>query len=320
MYKINYLINDTISKIHVFYGKSYPSFSVDKLKQLFAQNPLDKKFQNIFEKDELDNILKNKIDVEFSEQRIHPDDTIAVIKLKILNEFKQRISFEEIYLYCLKEERLNPITIYQTLTQNKKIELTQNNINDFFLNIENERIVVDEKETYAYDDILALNLENRQCIVAKALGQNLFIVENEYPYVCNPFRVTRPDEFQRKSLSTLNAKLLLNSGEIIGNNIYMCLAENVLTATATAQEYILEMYYPSLFAKDVHSLDDLTNKRIMIIGENDRMLNEKTIELFKSVDLFFYMYENRRKGKDLKYKSNGIKSIKIAIHPEYSIK
>ena len=51
MYKINHLINDTISKIHVFYGKSYPSFSVDKLKQLFIQNPLDTKFQNIFEKD-----------------------------------------------------------------------------------------------------------------------------------------------------------------------------------------------------------------------------------------------------------------------------
>ena len=132
MYKINHLINDKISKIHVFYGKSYPSFSVDKLKQLFTQNPMDSKFQNLFEKDELDNILKNKINVEFSEQRIYPDDTIAVIKLKILNEFKQRISFEEIYLYCLKEEQLNPITIYQTLTQNKKIELTQNNINDFF--------------------------------------------------------------------------------------------------------------------------------------------------------------------------------------------
>ena len=38
------------------------------------------------------------------------------------------------------------------------------------------------------------------------------------------------------------------------------------------------------------------------------------------MDLFFYIYENRRKGKELNYKANGIKSIKIAIRPEYHIK
>ena len=160
MYKINHLINNNISKIYVFYGKSYPSFSSKKLKDLFIKNPLDKKFQNIFGKDELANIHKNNINVEFSEQRIHPDDTINIIKLKISNEFRQSISFEEIYLYCLKEETLNPITIYQKLTEDKKIELTRENINDFFLNIEKDHIAVDEKETYTYDDILALNLVN----------------------------------------------------------------------------------------------------------------------------------------------------------------
>ena len=113
MYKINYLINEGISKIHVFYGKTYPAISTTKLKDLFIKNPLDKKFQQLFQKDELEYIRTNNVDVEFSEQRIHPDDTISVIKLKILHEFKQRISFEEIYLYCLKEESLNPNAIYQ---------------------------------------------------------------------------------------------------------------------------------------------------------------------------------------------------------------
>ena len=78
------------------------------------------------------------------------------------------------------------------------------------------------------------------------------------------------------------------------------------------------MYYPNLFAKSVESLDELISKRREIIKENDRILNEKTIDLFKRVDLFFYIYENKK--KDLNYKTNGIKSIKFVIHPEYNIK
>ena len=104
MYKINYVINNKISKIYVFYGKSYsvtsskklpikealtdkemnPEKVADSINYRFKKNPLHSEFKNIFEKSELDNIVENNIDVYFSEQRIHPDDTIAIIKLKIL--------------------------------------------------------------------------------------------------------------------------------------------------------------------------------------------------------------------------------------------
>jgi hypothetical protein len=82
------------------------------------------------------------------------------------------------------------------------------------------------------NDILSLNLEGKKFWVSKVLGQKFFILLNEYPFIYNPYDVTEYDEFieriTRKSLTTLNSHLLLSTGNIVENNIYLCLAADVL--------------------------------------------------------------------------------------------
>ena len=325
IYKINHLIDDNvIDTIYVFYGKNP---SIKNMNELFKNDPSNHAFETIFNSEELTNISKNKIKVHFSEQQIHMDDTIGIIKIKILNELRNRISLEEIYLFCLKEEILNSTIIYESLTQNKQLELTRVRINQFLLNIVRDdtgietKLNIPDKATYTYDDILALNINNKKMWVSKVLGQKFFIVENEYPFVSNPFDVVEYDPFfekaSRKSLSTLNNQLLLNSGNIVENNIYLCIATDVLK-NIISPEYAIQIYYPFLYKKNIKSLDDLMDKQQLLIEENKKILNNSTIETFKNVDMFYDVCKYKKSNLD--YKFSGIKNIKVVIRPEYNIK
>jgi hypothetical protein len=160
-------------------------------------------------------------------------------------------------------EQLNSIAVYQALTQNRKIDLTDIRLKQFLSNIvsnENGESIPPplQKDVYTYDDILELQLDSQKYIVNKVLGQKFFIVENEYPFVFNPFQATYYDTFfekyARKSLSTLNSHLLLNAGAIMNNNIYLCTAKEVLTYAESANlssEATLKIYFPFLHEKNI---------------------------------------------------------------------
>jgi len=354
IYKVNLLTNENIiSSIHVFYGNNY-SVGNNKLNELFLENPNNELFSNIFDVEELNYIIKNNVKVIFSHQEIHSDDSVAAIKIKIMEEFSNTFSLEEIYLFAVKEEMLNPINIYQSLKQKKintptlvsnptdrkqvnrltarKIELTKPRLMQFLSNIVNDNTCPEpihfdllNKASYSYDDIVSLNLTEKKYLITKALGQKYSLVENEYPFISNPFVVEHFDEliekYSRKSLASLNSNLLMNTGKIHKNNIYLCLAEDVLENIQTknlSEQIGIKIYYPTLFKDDVFSLNLLNNKRQLLIEKSLKQVNDSTFEMFSSVDLFYDVYKERK--EELKYHSSGIKHIKLVIHPTYDIK
>ena len=330
VYKVNYLLeNNVIDTIIVFYGSS-PEISNPS--ELFKSDPMNNAFVNkntgihIFNDEELTAIKDKNIKVRFSTQQIHFDDSIGTIKLKILNEYDRKFSFEEIYLFCMKEEFIDAVSVYQSVTQNKKIELTRVRLEQFLLNIVRSdngftEFDLPEKDFYTYDDILALNIHQKPFWISNVLGQKYFLVENEYPFVINPFDVTEYDPFfeksSRKYLSTLNNRLLLNTGKIIGNNIYLCLAQDVLNRNIH-QEYTLKIYFPFLFVNNVNSLDDLNEKRPEYIEDNKKKYNDKIQGTFNSIDMFYDIYKYKK--NNLVYISSGIKVLKLIIKNEYDLK
>jgi hypothetical protein len=268
IYKVNYLKDpNNISAIHVFYGES---IEFEDINDLFKKDPMNAAFISkntglpIFNQIELDNILKNQIPVIFTDNQIHYDDSVGVIKLKIMSEFSNTFSLDEIYLFCMINEELNPANIYQILTQNGRLPLTKVRLDQFILNIifdENGEPVtfdIPDKEVYDYDDIIALNITGKKFAISKVLGQKFFITSNEYPFVSNPFEVSEYDDFieraSRKSLTTLNNHLLLNTGNIVSNNIYLCLARDVFTeakSKGVSENYSTKIYYPFLWEKNI---------------------------------------------------------------------
>jgi hypothetical protein len=121
IYKINHLLpNNVIQKITVFYGKYDNITSLNELFQKDSTNILftDKLTgKPIFNEEELQNIKNKNISVVFSEQQIHYDDSINVIKLKLFIELKEITPVEEMYLFYITEDILNSASIYQSLTK-----------------------------------------------------------------------------------------------------------------------------------------------------------------------------------------------------------
>jgi hypothetical protein len=318
IYKVKLYDNGAISTIFVFSGNETSENNNALLDKVFP------------DKDELKNERGEKINVKFCREQIHLDDSISTIKLKILKELQQEVSVDELYLYCQKTEVLNATSVFQSLTQNNKLQLTKVRLDQFISNIVSDETGEKftppaDKETYTYDDIFEMGFNNKSYVVNKVLGQKFFIVENEYPFVCDPYLVTEYDQFfeksARKSLTTLNSHLLLSSGSINDNSIYLCLAKDVISyldKKNVSEETTIKVYYPFLYNKNINSLDDLETNKTKLYDASKKLLSEKTLSSFKTIDMFYDVYNLRT--TELNYINKGIKYIKAVIRPEFDVK
>ena len=358
IYKINYITQTNVTEsICVFYGdniqENNPTLLLSQVPEGGAfVHPLYKSI--IFTEKELTDIRENNTNILFSPQFIHRDDSIGAIKLKIMQEWNQQqqqqeksfsldkdpnkidIALEEIYLFCQQYDILDAVSVYQSLTQDNKLKLNRTRLDLFVKNLLDAEtgqpvaFTIEDKEVYTYEDILALDINNKRFLINKVLGQKFFIVNNEYFFVCNPFLVAEYDDFieraSRKTLTTLNAHLLLNMGDIQDNNLFLCLAQDVLAThqtlsvglEANMEEYSVKIYYPKLFQSSILSLEDLQNNHLRLVEESNRLLSPDTLETFSKIDLFYNVYAKR--SQDLRYKKQGIKNIHMVIHPETHFK
>jgi len=337
IYKINHLVNqETIDSIYVFYG-NFPGDT--DLNELFKMEPNNTLFYpEIFNDEELTNIKNNNISVNFLTQKIHFDDSIGTIKIKIVDGISmfsnKNFTLEEIYLFCIKKETLNAVSIYETLTQNKRFGLTKTRLYNFLLNIirdsEGNSVTIQlpdaikNKTIFDFDDIISLNIDGKTFWMNKSVGQKYYLINNEYPYVYNPFDNRNHDDFieqTKRALTTSNSELLLNTGAIKNNNIYLCLASDVLNnidvnLKSNREEYIIKVYYPFLFSNNIFSLTDLDKDRDSLIEQNKKVINPSVIDSFNITNLFYDVYNERK--NELKYDKKGITHIRAVIHPSYN--
>ena len=100
IFKLNYVINNEISKIYVFHGNEPIS-----REESFAT--INQRLE-LFTEEEFDYIQRNGISIEYIKKFIHPDDTIIRIKEKIFTELTElNISVDEIYLFYLTNKKHN---------------------------------------------------------------------------------------------------------------------------------------------------------------------------------------------------------------------
>ena len=157
VYKVKQLTNGRITIIYVFYGISLPSDTSGLLEKVFTP-------------DELTQIKTGNIKVNFLKQTIHLDDSILTIKIKILSELNKHSKknvLEEIYLYSQNLIPINTYSIYQSITNKKKVPLTKNRFEQFLANIisdENGQIIPEkeDKELYTFDDIFDILTDTKK--------------------------------------------------------------------------------------------------------------------------------------------------------------
>ena len=330
IFKVNKLTDkDVTDTIYVFNG----SLETDEdLNELFDDDPTNKIFKNIFDADELEYIKQNKVEVIFVNKSIHIDDSIGVIKLKIFDVISKEASMSELYLFCLKSEKLNPITVYQNLTQNDRLPLTKIRMNQLLLNLYDEdgKLIdaqLPDKPQYTFDDILKLDLTDKKYLVGKPLGQK-FVFSNEYPFISNPFLVTEYDnllEKSRREISTLSSNLLLETGPIFKNTIYLCFAKDVFEIAEIndiSPEYTSKVYFPYLYQAQIENLEDLEANHNKLISATVEKLTPEAERNFDNVDMFYNIFQTQKPSNNFSQNMSvtGIKFLKISIYPEFKIK
>jgi hypothetical protein len=324
VYKINHLATNTI---YVFCG-NVPIETTDPT--------------SFFSKDENNTIKEKKTSVKLVNHLIHIDDTIGTIKTKLIMYLDLNLALEELYLFYRKHETLNSVSIYKTLVQSQKksvkmvivnkdkerktksgkksFELTKPLLDQILLNIYSDSkgtifSGLPEKPLYTMDDILQLKLDNHTFVVDNVLGQKKSLNEGTIPFIYNPNNMVVSTTKQIDAGNTFNNKLLMDSGDIINNTIYLCTTTDILGKTIP-DPLLIQLYFPSL--KNVTSLEELTGKREELITQNKKIVNDSTSSLFNAVDLFYNIHSS--KTKELDYKKKGIKYIKAVLKPDFNIK
>ena len=408
IYKLSYINNTRVDgdqipeKIIVFYGKTNPQtkqnwdISVDELKEKFMSyvekkitsgdsSESDEKeadeeyiyFNDIFSNTELENIHEYKINVEFSFDRLHGDDTIETVKKKIISNIKlgNTPSFDEVYIFSKRGIEYTPTQLYNKLSNNDTSTITRTSLVNFLTNSHRWilkpdceiilRTNKDElKDVYTYEDIMELffrykkekdeggdegsNEEassyDEEEIIEESIipliedipiGQKLTYNQSEYTFTINPFSVVEVDKFLKEKakniISTTNKTILLDYQPIICNTIFLCLASDVLEYVETfnseldaeeeeellSSDNIIQIYYPYLAEKEYTTLSALESNRRELEQSTLELINDKSYkELVENVDLFYDVYYQKEKEKDLKYVKKGISYIELELKPD----
>ena len=277
IFKVSLLDNDkSIKKIYAFVGSRFEHRSgiTGEISDLFRKNPKHEIFSLIFTERERGIIAEENIDVIFMKESLYLDDTLGAIKLKLLEALEQKnTSIEEMYLFTTINKILNPVKVYDIITQNNKLELTRDRMIQFLSNINLDISSLEIKEVYDYNDILGLDLQKQAVTIKEPVGQKFFVIEGKYLYTVNPFDVLVYDEFLEKyadnTITTLNADLVLDSLPVENNMLYLCLAGDVYSYAAAAglsPVTTTKIYYPFLLQKGITNAEELAAQTASACG------------------------------------------------------
>ena len=168
------------------------------------------------------------------------------------------------------------------------------------------------------------------------IGQKLTYNQSDYTYTINPFNVVEIDTFLKDKakniISTTNKTILLDYQPIICNTIFVCLASDVLEYIDSLNSEIdkedldldpltpdtmIQIYYPYLAEKEYNTVSDLESNRHELEQSTSELINDKSYrDLIENVDLFYDVFYQKEKDKDLKYIKKGISYIELEIKPD----
>ena len=314
IYKLIHLDEDNVKNMIVFYG----NMDID-LTKLFVSDKQNVVFEGLFSKEEMDKIITQDIQVNFSTQIIYLDDTIETIKKKIIITLDNNISFDEIYLFGKQIQNLNNSKIYEFLTQNGKLELTQNIFFQFLSNIDNINInSIPIKDVYTYNDVIDLNLIENPQIVNIPLGQRSILGDSIYSFSSNPFKLIDFDKMLKNNadnvITTTNKDLLLSNGFLFENTLYLCSASDVFKSVISkniSETITTKIYFPFLNNKNINDIKSLNDNKLELLDENKNLINVKFDKQIDNISLFHKIYNSRK--NELHYIEQGINTIQFSM-------
>ena len=252
------------------------------------------KDDEVFSEEERLQLSIDQPEIISSSQQIHKDDSIRIIKKKIIKELGiNNISYDELYLFSTKKDKLHLLRSFLEMTNNGEIAFNKHMAGQFLMNIltdaliDKAKILIEmNKDSYSYETFMQLlnnnidsDTETYDLLVP--IGRK-FSNTRDYLFSANPFSILPgPDVIYEplatNKLITFDNHLLLNYGNITNNTIYVCFANDVLNygiSNNISEEYLVNLYFPLLKEKDILSKDALMDSKETLIQQTQLILSE----------------------------------------------
>ncbi len=297
-YKVWVLNNNTIENVFIFGGKSDTAFSEEDRDMMM----------------EFGITMDADIIIE-SPVQIHKDDSIMQVKKKIINEFGKDsgVTYHELYLFAYAEKLIEPYTIFYESVSPKTNYISRTVCEQLLHNLLDEFDPLDEdKDIYTYADFSKIVGNPRILNVPIGLGM---LETSDHLFSPNPFYVV---DFSPKNAIHTDNVLLFNHGKIVDNNIFVCLAGDVLSMHDAKSEFIAKTYYPLLTTKSVFDMESLLAKKGQLVAETDKIMDPRHFNSYRIVDMFYDMYGEDAQTSPFEYKENGVRKFEISLKPSYS--
>jgi hypothetical protein len=309
MYKVWVLNDNKVENIFVFNGSPQGSNERSGGKDKDKEDPFSEADKRLIEKDKLP-----KSSIIESPVQIHKDDSILQIKKKILNEFGKEslITYHELYLFAYNKTDLD---LYRIFTETVSRSSNYLNRAKFTQLLNILGLTVDAgsvKDKNTYDDLVKkMSKRGKTANMPISLGM---LPANDHLFSPNPFDAV---EFSAKTVSNSENSLLMNYGEIVDNNIYVCLADDVFACHESSDDFIAKTYYPFLTAKSIFDSASLSDKRDQLVTETAKIMDPRHFKAYEIVDLFYDTLNE--KGEREKILEKGTRNYRIAIKPHNQI-
>ena len=269
----------------------------------------------------------------YSNQRIHPDDTIETIKRKILVELQSQssllsLSYDELYLFASVQPFLTVERTVRLLTCGQRFPLSRDRMITLCQNLKSPHLAEalcdsigtrEDKTEYTADELseFLLAIQSSEALRMEVpLGQEL---QYDYPMPANPYEPVL-DPFLKKAhhdlVKTKNKTVLLEYGVIHENVIHVCCAADVLMNAGVVNDAeLIKLYYPYLHEKGIGSREQLAENRQALLDETRPHIDDAFIKHNAAVDVLYQVYDGRQQPDELRYAERGIKSAHFIMHP-----
>jgi hypothetical protein len=280
--------------------------------------------KELFSEIELEEISIYKVNIKYSNQQIHKDDSIRVLKKKLIQEFGLDVlSYDEIYLFSYVQQKINLLRMYQEITNNEKYDFTHAILLQVLKNLSLPESIVNEfnrKEIYSYDDLIGFGIHEKPLDVPVSVGQK-FTRNMNYLFSSNPFLLSQNAEILYKPnpdnpFVEFENQLVFYFGDYENNTLYLTLASDVFDYAVDnhiQENFITQTYFPLLFNNDIAKKADFLENREALLVNNKTLIQKKTLKLYETVDMFYNIAYTKK--MEIPYLERGVTYFNIVIHP-----
>ena len=294
-----------------------------------------KLFEDIFSKMELKNIATYDIRVYMIPFKLYSDDSIDVVKRKIMlavksvPELSEYAAYDELYLFSKTPVTFDSNEVYHKITE---LELTKDehehdktNELDFLKTyLMGYTSSSGQEQPGRVDNVLSTLKEfnGREMFKDVSIGHSI-----PSKMFVNPFFFEggggAGTEISKIKSKPNPLELLLNTRNVVHNTLFVCFARDVIESetdddVSGVSGVVLKAYYPSLYADGIQTFSQLNSDstKIRLREKTDQLIESGEFKTnMKQIKLFYDIFEQSTKPK-IKSEEAGIIEVNIELLPE----